>query len=66
MAMRGEAYASCMCQNEAHATPHMNILVPAQPSQALSYFCPPQGDQVEIIIITRDGVKKDTLQLKLD
>ncbi len=27
---------------------------------------PLQGDMVEILIITKDGIKKDSLQLKLD
>jgi hypothetical protein len=35
------------------------------PVYSLSTFCP-QGDFVEVLIITKDGIRREELQLKLD
>lgn len=68
MFCRGEWYVAlpaavrqqqgCGCCLPLHSSPSPP-LPPAAPTCT-------QGDRVEIIIITRDGVKKDELQLKKD
>lgn len=46
--------------------PHISEGGPASHSASLMYAFLVQGDRVEILIMTKDGVQRDELQLKLD